>query len=145
MKIAVLKEGAAGERRVAATAETVKKFIGLSATVAVESGAGDAASFDDAGYSGAGATVGKRADVLKDADIVLGVQGFAAELVTGAEAGLCIEPENEVELVEAVVRLAGDPALGRRLGAAGRARLAARYDVERLAGEYLELLEGVAR
>ena len=52
---------------------------------------------------------------------------------------------SEVELVEAVVRLAGDPALCQRLGAAGRTRLAARFDVERLAGEYLEFLEGVAR
>jgi glycosyltransferase involved in cell wall biosynthesis len=77
--------------------------------------------------------------------IVLGVRGFAAELVAGAEAGLCIEPENEVELVEAVVRLAGDPALCQRLGSAGRSRLAARFDVERLAGEYLEFLEGVAQ
>jgi glycosyltransferase involved in cell wall biosynthesis len=77
--------------------------------------------------------------------IVLGVRGSAAELVADAEAGLCIEPENEVELVEAVVRLADDPALCQRLGAAGRARLAARFDVERLAGEYLEFLEGVAR
>ena len=40
MKIAVLRETAEGERRVAATPETVKKFIGLGATVAVEAGAG---------------------------------------------------------------------------------------------------------
>ena len=40
MKIAVVKEQAAGEARVAATPETVKKFIGLGAQVAVEAGAG---------------------------------------------------------------------------------------------------------
>ena len=90
MKIAVLKESAAGERRVAATAETVKKFIGLGATVAVEAGAGDAASFDDAGYEAAGATVGKRAAVLKDADIVLGVQGPDPKSLKGAKAGAWI-------------------------------------------------------
>ena len=41
MRIAVLKELADGETRVAATPETVKKFVGLGAEVAVESGAGD--------------------------------------------------------------------------------------------------------
>ena len=40
VKIAVLKEEADGERRVAATPETVKKFIALGATLAVEAGAG---------------------------------------------------------------------------------------------------------
>lgn len=40
MRIAVLKETAAGETRVAASAETVKKFIALGASVAVQAGAG---------------------------------------------------------------------------------------------------------
>ena len=74
-KIAVLKETATGERRVAATPETVKKFIALGATVAVEAGAGAGASIADADFEAAGATVGTRAAVLKDAGIVLGVQG----------------------------------------------------------------------
>ena len=75
MKIAVLKEGAAGERRVSATAETVKKFVGLGASVAVEAGAGSGASVSDQAYADAGATLGTRAAAIKDADIVLGVQG----------------------------------------------------------------------
>jgi NAD(P) transhydrogenase subunit alpha len=90
VKIAVLKEGAAGERRVAATAETVKKFVGLGATVAVEAGAGHAASFADQGYADAGATIGTRADVLKDADIVLGVQGPDPESLKGLKPGAWI-------------------------------------------------------
>ncbi|NML07897.1 NAD(P) transhydrogenase subunit alpha [Sphingomonas sp. G-3-2-10] len=90
MKIAVLKEGAAGERRVSATAETVKKFIALGAEVAVEKGAGDAASFDDAGYAAAGATIGTRAAVLKDADIILGVQGPDPKSLKGLKAGAWI-------------------------------------------------------
>ena len=45
MKLAVLKETAAGERRVSATPETVKKFIAMGATVADEAGAGAAAAF----------------------------------------------------------------------------------------------------
>ncbi|MEQ8310516.1 MAG: NAD(P)(+) transhydrogenase (Re/Si-specific) subunit alpha, partial [Sphingopyxis sp.] len=47
MRIAVLKELAPGETRVAATPETVKKFIGLGAEVAIESGAGETASVAD--------------------------------------------------------------------------------------------------
>ncbi|MDZ3831088.1 MAG: NAD(P) transhydrogenase subunit alpha [Sphingopyxis sp.] len=75
MRIAVLKELAPGETRVAATPETVKKFIGLGAEVAVETGAGDQASIADADYAAAGATVAGRADVLKGANIILGIQG----------------------------------------------------------------------
>lgn len=75
MRIAVLKELAAGETRVAATPETVKKFIGLGAEVAVETGAGVAASVADADYSAAGASVTSRAEVLKGANIILAIQG----------------------------------------------------------------------
>ncbi|RZM06461.1 MAG: NAD(P)(+) transhydrogenase (Re/Si-specific) subunit alpha, partial [Sphingomonas sp.] len=72
MKIAVLKEQADGERRVAATPETVKKFIALGAVLAVEAGAGETASIADAAYADAGASVGDRAATLAGADIVLG-------------------------------------------------------------------------
>ena len=44
MRVALLAEQAAGERRVAATPETVKKLIALGATVMVEQGAGTGAS-----------------------------------------------------------------------------------------------------
>ncbi|MCA3254327.1 MAG: NAD(P) transhydrogenase subunit alpha [Alphaproteobacteria bacterium] len=87
MKIAVLKETAAGERRVAATPETVKKFIGLGASVAVEKGAGDGASIADAAYAEAGAEVGTRAATLKGADLVLFVQATDADALKGATAG----------------------------------------------------------
>tara|TARA_R110000782_G_scaffold78276_8_gene155493 strand:- start:154312 stop:155436 length:1125 start_codon:yes stop_codon:yes gene_type:complete len=90
VKIAVLKEQAAGERRTSATPETVKKFIALGATVAVESGAGLTASIADADYSAAGASVGTRAATLKDADIILGVQGPAPESLGGQKAGAWI-------------------------------------------------------
>ncbi|HMO77306.1 MAG TPA: NAD(P) transhydrogenase subunit alpha [Sphingopyxis sp.] len=75
MRIAVLKELAPGETRVAATPETVKKFIGLGAEVAVESGAGVSASIADADYAAAGASVTSRADALKGAGIILAIQG----------------------------------------------------------------------
>jgi len=87
VKIAVLKEAAVAERRVAATPETVKKFINLKASVAVEAGAGLAASYSDAGYAEAGATIGSRAEVLADADIVLAVQGPDPDSLAGLKQG----------------------------------------------------------
>jgi glycosyltransferase involved in cell wall biosynthesis len=76
--------------------------------------------------------------------IILGVRGFAAELVEGAGAGICIEPENEDELLEAARKLAGDPAWARKLGESGRERIAARYDYEALAQQYLTTIGRIA-
>ncbi|MGB3712152.1 MAG: NAD(P) transhydrogenase subunit alpha [Erythrobacter sp.] len=87
MKIAVAKERAEGETRVAATPETVKKFIGLGADVAVESGAGETASIPDAAFADAGASVGDLAATMKDADIVLGVQAPEIAVLDGAKPG----------------------------------------------------------
>jgi NAD(P) transhydrogenase subunit alpha len=87
MRIAVLKEAAPGERRVAATPETVGKFIKLGAVVAVESGAGATASIPDAAFKDAGAEVGSRAATLNGADIVLAVQGPDAKDLTSAAKG----------------------------------------------------------
>jgi NAD(P) transhydrogenase subunit alpha len=87
VRIAVLAEQAEGERRVAATPETVKKFVALGANVAVEQGAGTGASIDDAAFAAAGATIGDRATLLKDADILLGVQGPDPTGLTGAKPG----------------------------------------------------------
>jgi NAD(P) transhydrogenase subunit alpha len=90
MKIAVVKEQAAGERRVAATPETVKKFKALGAEVAVEAGAGLTASIADADYAAAGATVTDRGATVAGADIILGVQGPAPDSLAGARPGAWI-------------------------------------------------------
>jgi NAD(P) transhydrogenase subunit alpha len=90
VKIAVLRETAEGERRVAATPETAKKFIALGAAVAVEAGAGISASIADADYEAAGATVTGRAEALAGADAVLGVQGPEAASLQGANAGALV-------------------------------------------------------
>ena len=89
-KIAVLKETAAGETRVAATPETVKKFIGLGATVSVEKGAGLSASISDAEYEAMGATLGTAASVAKDAEILLSVQGPDPKALKGVAKGAWI-------------------------------------------------------
>ncbi|UZK68985.1 NAD(P) transhydrogenase subunit alpha [Sphingomonas sp. S1-29] len=90
MKIAVLRERAAGERRVAATPETVKKFITLGAEMAVETGAGATCSIADDAYRAAGASVGDAGSVLAGADIVLGVQGPDPDSLAGIAPGAWI-------------------------------------------------------
>ena len=74
MKIAVPAEADKIETRVAATPETVKKFIGLGAEVAVEAGAGAGAQVTDAEFAAAGAHIGDKAATLAEAEIVLKVR-----------------------------------------------------------------------
>ena len=75
MKLAVLKERRAGEARVSATPETVRKLKGLGLDVVVESGAGDGARIADTDYSAAGAEVARdAASALQGANIVLKVR-----------------------------------------------------------------------
>ena len=62
MKIGVPAETMAGETRVAATAETVKKLTAQGHSIVVQSGAGLAASVTDAAYEAAGAVIGSAAD-----------------------------------------------------------------------------------
>ncbi len=75
MKIAVPRERRTGETRVAASPDTVKKYIQLGLDVVVESGAGAGASLADDVYREAGAQVAADAAALyAEADIVLKVQ-----------------------------------------------------------------------
>ena len=74
MRIAVLREDPAVEPRVAATPDTVKKFVAGGATVSVESGAGEAAGLSDEHYRKAGAEIGSREEALREADLVLTVR-----------------------------------------------------------------------
>jgi len=76
--------------------------------------------------------------------IILGVEGSSAQLVREANAGICIEPENEGELVEAVKRLARDRGLADALGQAGFDSIAVAYDYDRHAEKYVEIIERVA-
>src|SRR5215211_4640284 len=75
MRIAIAREAGAGEARVAATPETVKRIKGLGADVVVQSGAGTGSGMLDAEYEAAGATIAKTlTDAVKDADVVLKVR-----------------------------------------------------------------------
>ena len=86
-RIAVLKERADGETRVAASPETVRKLAALGAVVAVESGAGLAASISDDDYRAAGAEVADAGAVLAGADIVFAVQAPDPGLLAGVRPG----------------------------------------------------------
>jgi NAD(P) transhydrogenase subunit alpha len=91
MKIAVPAQAAGTERRAAATPETVKRFAGLGAEVAVEAGAGAASSIPDEQYAEAGAKVLKTVvSVVKDADIVLVVGRPKPALLAGAAKGALV-------------------------------------------------------
>ncbi|TWE10887.1 NAD(P) transhydrogenase subunit alpha [Pseudomonas sp. AG1028] len=72
MHIGIPLETQAGETRVAATPETIKKLIGLGHQVTVQSGAGIAASITDAAYTAAGASVGDAAAAF-GAELILKV------------------------------------------------------------------------
>jgi NAD(P) transhydrogenase subunit alpha len=75
MKIAVPREVHANECRVATTPEVVEKLIGLGFDVEVESEAGTGASFSDASYIAAGATIEKSPEsVWQNADIIFKVR-----------------------------------------------------------------------
>jgi NAD(P) transhydrogenase subunit alpha len=104
MKIAVVRETAPGETRVAATPETVKKFIGLGAELAVEAGAGEAASISNADFEGAGATIGSREEALDGADIVLCINGPDSDSLNGLKQGALIvgalDPTRRREAIE---------------------------------------------
>ncbi|MBO0737061.1 MAG: Re/Si-specific NAD(P)(+) transhydrogenase subunit alpha [Alphaproteobacteria bacterium] len=75
MKVAVIKERRAHERRVAVSPDTVKRMVGMGLEVVVENGAGTDACFADAALAAAGASIAADpASALDDADIVLKVQ-----------------------------------------------------------------------
>jgi NAD(P) transhydrogenase subunit alpha len=91
MRIAVPAETDKAEPRVAATPETVKKFKGLGADVAVQAGAGAASGFADEDYAQAGATIADTARAVVDnADVVLRVRRPAAEEIAGVRPGAAI-------------------------------------------------------
>src|SRR5260221_10705884 len=75
MKIAILKERRADEKRCAATPDTVKKYIALGAPVEVEGGPGESAAIADWVFVAVGATiVVDAATAVADAELILKVQ-----------------------------------------------------------------------
>ena len=103
--IGVTKETAAGEKRVATVPDVVEKLIKLGFSVAVESGAGDAANFADDTYRAAGAQVlPSAAEVWAQSDIVFKVRAPSpdevAQLREGATLIGFIWPAQNPELMQ---------------------------------------------
>ena len=106
MKIAVPKERRAGEARVAASPDTVKKFIQLGFAVVVETGAGAGASMGDSVFAEAGATIAADAAALyAEGDVVLKIQR-----PTDEEVGL-LKPDSV--LIASLAALANRDLIGR--------------------------------
>lgn len=76
--------------------------------------------------------------------VIMGVEGYAAEIVEAAQMGLSMEPENENDLVRAVEKLADDPVLVEALGRAGYDYIVEHFDRDELAMEYLSVIQGIA-
>ena len=87
MKVAVVKENAPAERRVALVPETVPKLMAAGAEVLVEKGAGEAAWFPDSVYAEAGAVIVTAAELFTQADVILTVTRPAPAAIARMRAG----------------------------------------------------------
>ena len=74
MKVGIAREIRLGERRVAATPDTTRRLVKLGFDVSIETEAGGGASFPDADYQAAGATIVDKAELWSRSEIVLKVQ-----------------------------------------------------------------------
>ncbi|MCP4192351.1 MAG: glycosyltransferase family 4 protein [Planctomycetaceae bacterium] len=77
--------------------------------------------------------------------ILLGVEGFAAELVEHAGAGVCFEPDNAEQLADVVEQLAGDHDRLKQFAAAGESYVRENFNWDNLSREYLEIVECTLR
>ena len=104
IKIAIIKETATAEKRVAATPETVKKLCTRGYNITIQSGAGIAAKYTDNVYKEAGAKIAKTfKTAVKDANIVLSVQAndiAIEDLQSGALLIGLTNPSTNVDFVK---------------------------------------------
>jgi len=108
LRIAVLKERAPGETRVAVTPEIIKKFTALGAKVAVESSAGEAASISDPEFQAAGADIEAGDKALAGADAILCINGPEPASLKNAEKGAllvgALDPTRRQQVIEAYAK-----------------------------------------
>ena len=90
MRVAVPRETAPGERRVALVPETVSKLVDTGFEITIERGAGDAAGFRDAEYSDAGADVADAEDLLAGAAAFVCVARPEPERIRAMQEGLVV-------------------------------------------------------
>ena len=103
VKVATIKETQAHERRVALVPSVVPKLIKLGAKLHMQTGAGDASQFADAGFKDV-VFHDDRKSLLSDADVVLAVQPPALDVVRAMKSGSVlisfIYPDKEPALLE---------------------------------------------
>ena len=105
--IAVTKESRAGETRVAAVPESVKKLVAAGFAVTVETGAGVAAAYPDADYTAAGASIAPDAKTaVTNADLLFKVRGPSAAEIAALKPGAIVvallNPYQERETLQAL-------------------------------------------
>lgn len=110
MKVAVVKETAPGERRVALVPEMVTRLRGAGVDVLIESGAGDGAWFADAAYAAADATIVTWDELVAQADVILTVTKPDDALLAALRSG---------QAVVGMLNPLADPALAASLAAKG--------------------------
>ncbi|SEQ53226.1 Re/Si-specific NAD(P)(+) transhydrogenase subunit alpha [Arthrobacter sp. OV608] len=105
MKLGIPRERREGERRVAATPESVKQLVALGVDVLVEAGAGDAAGHADTAYNQAGAQVVPELD-LAQLDVLAHVRPLDPNTVRSLKRGAVTaglgSPSSELPTVEAL-------------------------------------------
>jgi H+-translocating NAD(P) transhydrogenase subunit alpha len=110
MKVAVLKETAPGERRVALVPEAVAKLRTAGLDVLVEAGAGDGAWLSDDAFTEAGASIASRGELAETADAILMVGRPDEEAIASFRPG---------QAVLGMLAPLGDPGFAQRLAGAG--------------------------
>jgi len=110
MQLGVPRESCPGERRVAATPDTVKKLIKWGFSVVIEAGAGTGANIQDAAYEAAGATIDPTGDAAWGSDVVFKVR---APIAAGEEAHE-VDRIKEGAVIASLVFPAGKEALLQR-------------------------------
>jgi glycosyltransferase involved in cell wall biosynthesis len=75
--------------------------------------------------------------------VILGVEGFAADFIRRSGGGICIEPDNEDELISAIDRLSSDPVWARSMGQAGHDYVIKHFDRDDLAQQYLDRIQAL--
>jgi NAD(P) transhydrogenase subunit alpha len=128
MRIGIPRETLEGETRVAATPETVKKYVAGNNTVVVERGAGAAARYPDDAYEAAGATLVPAAEAL-GADLVLKVRMPGTDELPALKRGAVLAGMLDPFDSEGIARLAATGVTGFALEAAPRITRAQSLDV----------------
>ena len=109
VKVAIPKESAQDERRVALVPDTATKLLAAGLEVSVEAGAGSNAFVPDEAYVAAGVKVVKgAAPLLQDADVVLKVQAPSVDEVELLQKGAVLisflQPATQGDIVTALAK-----------------------------------------